>query len=63
MFSDVNGDSLPDMLITEHSYWYKGNNQRYPIYSYALLINKWNLQFEVQYRCVIWDGVYWDCAK
>jgi hypothetical protein len=20
MFSDVNGDSLPDMLITEHSY-------------------------------------------
>lgn len=63
MFSDVNGDSLPDMLITEYSDWYKANNQRYPIYSYALLINKWNLQFEVQYRCVIWDGVYWDCAK
>jgi hypothetical protein len=70
----VNGDGLPDLIITSYSSQYNillswGQYTRF----YALLLNKWNLDYDIKYRCVyvtwstmVWypaPWYYWDCAK
>lgn len=80
MLTDVNWDWLPDLLFTNYIYAYAGPTPGStiwnwePQYYYALLLNKWNMDFEVKYRCVYlsnqtaWSdtsrvGYYWDCVQ
>ena len=71
---DVNGDWLPDLLIGANSMYtyynetYDRNMNTYAT-TYALLINKWNMDYDIAYRCVRINAsafalrFYWDCAK
>lgn len=75
---DVNWDWLPDLIITNYyksDYSYNNNTRTENQYYYWLLINKWNMDYDVVYRCVNyswWAPIeswmnkswfYWDCAK
>lgn len=80
MLTDVNWDWLPDLLLTNYNYaliWPTPGSTIWiwePQTYFALLINKWNMDYEVAYRCVyIWwqtnwtDATriwyYWDCVE
>jgi hypothetical protein len=71
MFTDINWDSLPDILITSfETNETPHSTSTHEYKKYAIMLNKWNMNFEVAYRCVqvtkntngkTW--FYWDCAK
>lgn len=83
ILTDVNGDWLPDLILINHfdiqfsiRYpWETTTGNFYERQSYyALLLNKWNMDFDVKYRCVVYQGLpdwysqqrnwyYWDCAQ
>ena len=67
---DVNWDWLPDIIYWEWNTKYVGSVQTHYQLN-ALLINKWNFDYEIEYRCLFTGSliqnpnmnVYWDCAK
>lgn len=79
LLTDINWDWLPDLLITNYTNALVGSISGTttwiyePQYYYALLLNKWNMDYEVKYRCVYvwkqtnWSNVntwyYWDCVE
>ncbi len=79
VITDVNGDGLPDIIFTNYinkgtpfTSWTFSTTYYEPQYYYALLINKWNMDYEIKYRCVyLWTGsmdqtrtwFYWDCVQ
>ncbi len=84
IITDVNWDSLPDIIITKYKQewrlrpikiWGRLRNWWTQEYHYALLINKWNLNYDIAYRCIdehahgveeYWykENIYYgDCVK
>ncbi|MCT4616665.1 MAG: LamG domain-containing protein [Candidatus Gracilibacteria bacterium] len=71
MFTDINGDSLPDILITSfETNETPHSTSTHEYKKYAIMLNKGNMNFEVAYRCVQVTkntngktGFYGDCAK
>lgn len=70
---DFNWDWLTDLAYIKNSTFYNNQLQKYEYaWYYSLLINKWNLEYEIAYRCVTlkpttnkdeYPTYYWDCAK
>lgn len=78
LITDINGDGLPDLIVTNFSIRpepYMVNGQQFIDYSYTnsygLLLNRGNMDYEVTYRCVRYqssiytgnNGYYGDCAQ
>lgn len=79
LLTDVNWDWLPDLIFTNYnsqqlmkypSWWWTPTPYYEDRYFYALLLNKWNMDYEVKYRCVYVNNdtdwrtwYYWDCAE
>jgi len=72
VLTDVNWDWLPDLVINDYkekSFRDSNGDMHYQFISYyALLLNKWNIDFEVKYRCVYHidnaiSSYYWDCVQ
>lgn len=73
LIQDINWDWLPDIMVGY--YWIVDDKIPWCswwiyAYSYALLVNKWNMDYDISYRCVKRNACgyepalyYWDCVK